>query len=147
MKKFFSVLVLTLVCMHVHAESLQTSSDLTITVAQIEHHRGEILMALHSHKGTYLSKDPDSVPYRSQTARVTDDSQLLLVVGDLPVGKYAVSIFHDVNSNGELDTGFLGIPKEPYGFSNNVNSMTPPSFEDALFTFSSESNEVEIRLK
>ena len=87
MKNFLVVAVPMLVCAHVYAESLQTSSDLTILVAQIEDHRGEIFMALHNRKGTYLSKDPDSVPYRSQTARVTDDSQLLLVVSDLPVGE------------------------------------------------------------
>ena len=74
MKNFLVVAVLLLVCTHVHAESLQTSSDLTILVAQIEDHRGEIFMALHNRKGTYLSKDPDSVPYRSQTARVTSHS-------------------------------------------------------------------------
>jgi uncharacterized protein (DUF2141 family) len=61
-------------------------------------------------------------------------------------GAYAISIFQDENRNGELDSNFIGIPKEPYGFSNNLKKMRPPSFEEALFEY--EANEVvEINLK
>lgn len=52
----------------------------------------------------------------------------------LPKGEYAIKAFHDVNSNGKLDTNPFGIPKEPYGFSNNVRgSFGPPSFDSQLF--------------
>ena len=37
---------------------------------------------------------------------------------DLAPGAYGVSVFHDANANGKLDT-FLGIPREGYGFSRN----------------------------
>ena len=37
---------------------------------------------------------------------------------DLPAGTYGISVFHDANSNGKLDT-FIGIPREGYGFSRN----------------------------
>ena len=39
---------------------------------------------------------------------------------DIPPGTYAVKIHIDENENGELDTNFLGIPKEQYGISNNT---------------------------
>ena len=35
-------------------------------------------------------------------------------------GTYAVSLFHDENSNGKLDTNFLGIPREGVGASNDA---------------------------
>lgn len=38
--------------------------------------------------------------------------------GGLAAGTYGISVFHDANANGKLDT-FLGIPKEGYGFSRN----------------------------
>ena len=38
---------------------------------------------------------------------------------DIPPGTYAVKLHIDENENGELDTNFLGIPKEQYGISNN----------------------------
>ena len=37
----------------------------------------------------------------------------------IPPGTYAVKLHIDENENGKLDTNFLGIPKEQYGFSNN----------------------------
>ena len=66
----------------------------------------------------------------------------------LPFGKYAITIFHDVNDNEELDTNFIGIPKEPYGFSNNPkSSFGPPGFDDAVFEFEKDGYEIEIILK
>ena len=54
---------------------------------------------------------------------------------DIPKGVYTIGIFVDVNLNNKMDTNFLGIPKEQYGFSNNARGfMGPPSFEDASFT-------------
>ena len=52
----------------------------------------------------------------------------------LPYGEYAISLFVDFNGNKKLDKNFLGIPKEQYGFSNNVmGKMSPPTFDQAKF--------------
>lgn len=41
------------------------------------------------------------------------------------------ALFHDVNSNGDCDLNFLGIPTEPYGFSRNVQPVFKvPSFTE-----------------
>jgi len=51
-------------------------------------------------------------------------------------GVYALRIFQDLNGNGKLDTGWMGIPSEPYGFSNNaMGRFGPPSLADQLFYF------------
>jgi uncharacterized protein (DUF2141 family) len=47
-------------------------------------------------------------------------------------GRYAIAAYHDVNGNGRLDTIPPGIPREPYGFSNDVGRIGPPRFEPAL---------------
>jgi len=39
---------------------------------------------------------------------------------DIPPGTYALVVIHDENMNGKLDTNWVGIPKEGYGFSNDV---------------------------
>jgi uncharacterized protein (DUF2141 family) len=58
---------------------------------------------------------------------------------DLPIGTYAIGVFHDVNGNNSLDTNFLGIPKEQYGFGNDATgSFGPPSFNDAAITVSKD---------
>jgi uncharacterized protein (DUF2141 family) len=69
-----------------------------------------------------------------------------VVFENLPAGDYAISILHDVNKDGKMNTNFMGIPKEGYGFSNNVmGTMGPPSFEKAKFKLSSE--KVVIRMR
>lgn len=65
----------------------------------------------------------------------------------LPDGIYAVSVIHDENDNGKLDTNILGIPKEGFGFSNNPRIFFgPPSFEKASFD-SKDLKEIKIKLK
>jgi len=47
----------------------------------------------------------------------------------------------------KLDTNFLGIPKEPYGFSNNPSTLFgPPSFKKASFVLHLETKIVTIKL-
>lgn len=51
-------------------------------------------------------------------------------------GVYAVVVFHDSNSNGVVDTNFLGIPTEGIGVSRDARgSFGPPSFADAEFRY------------
>ena len=50
---------------------------------------------------------------------------------DLAPGRYAVASYHDVNGNGRLDTGMLGLPSEPYGLSNEAGRYGRPDFADA----------------
>lgn len=42
---------------------------------------------------------------------------------DIPPGTYAMAVIHDENMNGKLDTNWLGIPTEGYGFSNNAKGV------------------------
>jgi len=62
-----------------------------------------------------------------------------VVLEGIEPGTYAVSVFQDENSNGKLDRNFLGIPSEPYGFSNDARaSFGPPKFDKASFSLLSD---------
>lgn len=56
---------------------------------------------------------------------VDSNAEIVSVQLDLPAGEYLFSFYHDINNNGKLDTNFLGIPKEPFGFSNYSGSGPP----------------------
>ncbi len=43
-----------------------------------------------------------------------------------------MAVYHDVNNNEELDKNFVGIPKEPYGFSGK-NGFGSPYFDRVKF--------------
>jgi uncharacterized protein (DUF2141 family) len=70
-----------------------------------------------------------------------------IVVSGLKPGRYAIAVFHDENGNGAFDRGFLGIPLEDYGFSNDAPAFFgPPSFDDAAVTVGPGGTTVTIRL-
>lgn len=67
---------------------------------------------------------------------------------DLPAGDYALVAYQDENGNGRLDRNFVGIPREPLGFSNRYRSKGPPAFTRAAFRLDegeTKSCEVELR--
>jgi uncharacterized protein (DUF2141 family) len=52
----------------------------------------------------------------------------------LPAGTYALRVMHDRNGNQTLDSNLVGMPTEPWGFSNNAaGSFGPPGWDDARF--------------
>ncbi len=69
-------------------------------------------------------------------------------VADLPEGQYGIRSYHDKNSNNQLDTNFLGIPRERFGFSNNAKAgMGPPGWQAVRFSIDSAPREIEIGLQ
>ncbi len=65
----------------------------------------------------------------------------------VPYGSYAIAAFHDANSNGKLDKNFMGIPVEPYGFSNNpLARWNSPPFQESQFDFTEHCQPLMIRL-
>ncbi|MFN6137864.1 MAG: DUF2141 domain-containing protein [Planctomycetota bacterium] len=69
-----------------------------------------------------------------------------------PQVRWAVSAHHDKNSNDKLDKSPLGIPTEPYGFSNNPKrGFGPPKFNDVSFSIdsidSASNHRIEIKIQ
>ena len=66
---------------------------------------------------------------------------------DIPPGTYALAVIHDENMNGKLDTNWLGIPKEGYGFSNDAKALLgAPSFSAASFSYDGQDLALTISL-
>lgn len=62
-------------------------------------------------------------------------------------GDYAIAVYHDQNGNGKMDTRLFGIPKEPYGFSNNVRPvMSAPKFSACKFNVGDGGRAISIAL-
>ena len=62
-----------------------------------------------------------------------------VTIDDLPNGEYAIALYHDVNADGICNLNLISIPKEPYGFSNNVKPVfSAPTFESTKFALNSD---------
>ncbi|MET0334190.1 MAG: DUF2141 domain-containing protein [Rhizobacter sp.] len=100
---------------------------LTIVVSEARSPQGTINAALYNGESTWLKAGE-----ATQVTKVpTTDGKTLLVFTNLAPGRYAVSMFHDENGNGQLDKNVLGMPTERYGFTGTGGSFGPPSFADA----------------
>ncbi|GAC1600893.1 MAG: hypothetical protein NVS3B25_28540 [Hymenobacter sp.] len=67
---------------------------------------------------------------------------------ELPKGEWAVAITQDVNNNDKIDKNLLGIPTEPYAFSNNVHpTVAAPDFNECKFLVDGPGKVVSIVLK
>ncbi len=68
-------------------------------------------------------------------------------LGPVEPGRYSVAVFLDEDGDGKLDTNFLGIPKELFGFSNDaMGAMGRPSFEKASFEVGADGARIEVTL-
>lgn len=118
------------------------TSELTITISNIKNIEGTLEIGLFNNGEHFLES---GMAYRSISVDVKNSSEVL-VIKDLPIGTYAISLYHDRNSNNTCDRNFFGIPKEPYAFSNNFKpKFSKPTFEDCKFELT-ESDSLEINL-
>lgn len=116
---------------------------ITIKVSNIQVKEGAIHLAVYNDAETFLS----DAFFLFKKANVTKDGELIIVLNDIPFGEYAISFFHDENSNDKMDKYMGLIPKEAYGFSNNARgTMGPPSYDDAKFNFSTKEMEMAVTM-
>ncbi|MBK9174867.1 MAG: DUF2141 domain-containing protein [Flavobacteriales bacterium] len=65
----------------------------------------------------------------------------------LAPGSYGIKVYHDINGNEKVDTNWMGIPKEPYGFGNDaMGTFGPPSYEQAAVKVEGKST-ARVKLK
>lgn len=75
------------------------------------------------------------------------ESQASCYSVDIPPGKYAMAVIHDENMNGKLDTNWMGVPKEGFGFSNKAKALlSAPSFSDASFQYDGQNIDMTMSL-
>jgi uncharacterized protein (DUF2141 family) len=116
-------------------------TKLQVTITNIRGQKGDIIVGIFDSEN-FLKK-----PIEGRMAKPSGDS-VTVVFENLKPGKYAVSVVHDANNNKDLDKNKLGIPKEGFGFSNNVlGTMGPPSFERAQIDLTAEQKELDIDIK
>ncbi|MDQ1086015.1 MULTISPECIES: DUF2141 domain-containing protein [unclassified Siphonobacter] len=115
---------------------------LAITITNLKNTRAPLKIAVFRKTDEFLKK-----PFKSYTLEPNGGSSPTLFADDLPYGEYAVAIFQDENKDGKLNTNLLGIPKEPYCFSQNYRpKIKSPKFESCKFIYSAKDNRMYLQL-
>lgn len=102
--------------------------NIKVEVTGLKNNKGQVMIGLYNSEKDFLKKT-----FKGNVVLIKD-KKATVTFANLPKGEYAVSIFHDENNNGKMDSNFMGIPKEEYASSNGAKGfMGPPKYKDAKF--------------
>lgn len=110
---------------------------ITVEVLKVPQSQGKISVALYDKEASFLKFDAvyaaESADAKAGTTQVR--------LKNIPKGTYAIALFYDKNGNDELDTNWMGIPKEKVAFSHaKMKLFGPPSFWDCAFQLQEDHN-------
>ena len=128
------------------ASAAAQAASLEVTISGIAKPGGAAVIRAYQGEEGWLD---DGSEVAKEVIRLDDWSTEQAVVArlELEPGQYAVSVYHDEDDDGELDSNFIGIPKEPAGLSNKPKArMGPPKYEDAAFDLPAEGMGIEVEL-
>ncbi len=139
-----SVLCLTafLIAVSSPIAAMAAGTDVTVHVTSIKDQKGEVFAALYDKAGW-----SGEHPLAAAHVAVTGPDVTLHLAAPGP-GRYGIKLFQSLDGKDKLATNFLGIPSEPYAFSNNATGhMGPPDFDGAAFDAGADGAKQDISFK
>ncbi len=106
--------------------------SITFVISDAKSRQGTVLCGLYDQETKWLSRDY----FQGANSAVDEHGKARCVFRGIPPGSYALSAFHDVDGDNELDRKIFGIPSEPYCASRNARrAFGPPRWRDAVFSY------------
>jgi len=120
------------------------AADLTIRVENVLPAGGVLRLGLYD-----AARYPDDNSKPIASADITAvPGETVVTLRAVPAGTYAIQTFQDVNANDKMDTSWLGLPLEPFGFSLDAKPfLSKPSFNEVKFTLADGENSQVIHLQ
>jgi len=116
---------------------------ITVNVEDVNNAKGKVCVAVYDSQEGFLKFDR----VVKKQAEKAQQGTTQVIISDLPEGTYALAVFHDENANDELDTNWIGIPKEAVGFSHaKMKTFGPPKFDECAFKLQSDEH-ITIQIK
>lgn len=115
----------------------------TITLKNLKTPTAPVEVTFYQKKNKFLSLTDI---YKTYTLK-PDGNTFVAKIDDLAFGEYAIATFQDVNSDGVIEKNGIGIPKEPYAFSNNYRPKTRgPKYGECSFVYSKTENSISMTM-
>ena len=117
-------------------------TNLTVEVHNVRVFTGAVYVAIFK-----PGKDfPEGKPIEGK--KVDASHERVQIAFSVEPGEYAIAVYHDENSNGKMDKRIFGIPKEPFGFSNDFRpKLSAPKFSDCEVKVGDSGKTVRIKLE
>lgn len=121
--------------------AVREQTSLIVIISNLTAEKAPVMVTFYQKKNKFLSLTDIFKTYKF----IPVGNQLTVKIDDLKYGEYAIAAFQDVNANGVIGKNLIGIPKEPYGFSNNYKpTIKAPRFSDCRFSYSRKLHTVSI---
>lgn len=135
--------IITIVLLIFTGNLFAQTGTIELTVSGINPKKGKNIQIALYDKASFLKDINLQKTVRAKGKEIT------IEFNDIEVGKYAIAVFQDENSDGKMNTNFIGKPKELSGFSNDAKgNFGPPNFIDASFNvFDDKKTSLIIHLK
>ena len=125
------------------ADTAKVRAPLKLVITNLKSATGPVIVGVYNEKCRF----PDPKCQLKIYTFKPDSMSLTAMITDLPFGVYALAIYQDVNSNGKIDKNFIGIPTEPYAFSNNYKpTVKAPAFKNCRFNYCADTNMVAMKM-
>ena len=133
MKKIILLFTLLLI------SSSAFSNEVKIKITNVKANQGKIVMSIHDSKESFKNHIPD------KTLILQASNEEIETTVNLPDGDFAFCLYQDLNNDDTLNSNLVGIPKEPFGFSNYNGKSAPGNFEKHKVTIN-QNGELVIKL-
>ncbi len=117
----------------------------SVVIKNLDNKKGSIYIGWYTSEKDFTDGNNATI---KKIVPVQDKQEIAIKFDQVSPGVYAIAVFFDENGNGELDKNFLGIPKEVYGFSNNIIPLTrSATFKEASFIVAASAETIVIKVK
>ncbi len=142
-------ILLSLLCILLLLEGASSSyaqnGRQTVVLSGLGKRQGTLYIAWYN-KEVSFKKQID--PVFTQSLAVDRAEQVSVVFENVATGRYAIAVLLDQDGNKKMSTNLLGIPREKYGFSNNVYpAFRAANWKEASFELTDTEGKINIKLK
>ena len=122
------------------------NAGLIVIITNIDNTKGNVVLAIYNQDENFPYNPFKKFTISKESMK---DGKLEYVIPDINPGEYAITLLDDKNKNYDMDTNFLGLPKEGFGFSNNVKPSLAgaPPFEKCTFNLEKEQANIIINMQ
>ena len=140
--RYYKIIIVIFFLIAVLIPSKIFAADLEIKIKGLRSDKGLLRLAIFDLPNEF----PRGDQIRSLNIQAKSGNLIAVFKGMAP-GIYALAIHHDENKNKEMDTNFVGLPEEGYGFSNDAKVFFgPPYFEAASFIVGNDYKKISLNI-
>lgn len=144
MNKFINIALTLIILLTSILSFSQSGGTLIIEIDSFRNDKGKVAIAMYNGEDGFPGGEETMV---QATFAEIENGKAIAEFIELPFGEYAISAYHDEDTDQELDTNWLGIPKEGTGASNDAKGkMGPPKYEDAKFDFKEDKQKIQFEI-